>query len=82
MPPKSVTPFSLKKIREGGEGSIPQIRNSFFSGKKIRKGGGYPPYGQNPQSSILPLPLGISWEYIGGIRGISLGYLRDILGIS
>ena len=37
----------------GGGGCTPQIRNSFFAGKKIRKaGGGYPPYGQNPQSSI------------------------------
>ena len=34
----------------------PQIHNSFFA-KKNRKGrGGYPPYGQNPQSSIWPSP--------------------------
>ena len=30
------------KIRKGGEGGTPQIRNSFFAGKKIRKGGGTP----------------------------------------
>ena len=29
----SVTPFSLKKIRKGGEGGTPQIRNLFFGPK-------------------------------------------------
>ena len=33
VPPKSVTPFSLKKIRKEGEGGTPQIRNSFFAKK-------------------------------------------------
>ena len=28
------------KIRKGGEGGTPQIRNSFFAGKKSVKGGG------------------------------------------
>ena len=31
------------KIRKGGEGGTPQICNSFFTGKKIRKGGGGTP---------------------------------------
>ena len=30
-------------VRKGGGGITPQIRNSFFAGKKIRKGGGVPP---------------------------------------
>ena len=52
VPPKSVAPFLLKKIRKGGEGGTPQIRNSFFANKKIRKRGVCPTYGQYPQSSI------------------------------
>ena len=35
-----------------------QIRFSFFAENFVRKGGwGYPPYGQNPQSSIWRAPL-------------------------
>ena len=33
VPPKSVTPFSLKKIRKGGEGGTPQIRKLLFGPK-------------------------------------------------
>ena len=34
VPPKSVTPFSMKKkIRKGGEEGTPQIRNLFFEPK-------------------------------------------------
>ena len=43
---------------KGGEGGTPQIRN-FFLAKilSVKGGGGYPPYGQNLQSSIWPPPL-------------------------
>ena len=33
VPPKSVTPFSPKKIHKGGEGGTTQIRNLFFGPK-------------------------------------------------
>ena len=39
-------------VRKGGDGGTPQIRNSLFAENFVRKGGGYPPYGQNPQRSI------------------------------
>ena len=39
-------------VRKGGEGGTPQIRNPLFAENFVRKGGGNPPYGQNPQSSI------------------------------
>ena len=41
-----------------GGGGVPPKSVTFFLAKILSvKGGGYPPYGQNPQSSIWPLPL-------------------------
>ena len=46
-------PWNYVRQCRGGEGCTIQIRNSFFAENFVRKGGwGYPPYGQNPQSSI------------------------------
>ena len=39
-------------VRKWGEGGTPQICNSFFVEFFSVKEGRYPPYGQNPQSSI------------------------------
>ena len=44
-------------MSEKGGGGTPQIRNLFFGEIFFPERGGYPPYGQNPHSSIWPPPL-------------------------
>ena len=46
-------------VRKGGGRGNPQIRNFLLAKILSVKGGGggTPPYGQSPQSSIWPLPL-------------------------
>ena len=48
------------EIRKGGEGGTPQICNSFFAGKKIRKGGGTPLTDKIRKVVFDPLPKWIT----------------------